>query len=75
VAEDPIIEKLKHEILGLLLVALGILLFLSLISYHPADPSFFSYTSAKMTNIHNWMGVVVHTSPDSSFRPSDFLPS
>jgi S-DNA-T family DNA segregation ATPase FtsK/SpoIIIE len=58
VAEDPIIEKLKHEIIGILLVALGILLFLSLISYHPMDPSFFSYTSAKMKGIQNWMGVV-----------------
>ena len=57
-AEDPIIEKLKHEIIGILLVALGILLFLSLISYHPMDPSFFSYTSSKVRGIHNWMGVV-----------------
>lgn len=57
-AEDPIIEKLKHEIIGLLLAALGILLFLSLISYHPMDPSFFSYSSSKMRGIHNWMGVV-----------------
>ena len=56
--EDPIIEKLKHEIIGILLVALGILLFLSLVSYHPLDPSFFSYTSSKMKDIHNWMGVV-----------------
>ena len=57
-AEDPIIEKLKHEIIGIVLVALGILLFLSLISYHPMDPSFFSYTSSKMKGVHNWMGVV-----------------
>jgi S-DNA-T family DNA segregation ATPase FtsK/SpoIIIE len=58
VAEDPIIEKLKHEIIGILLVALGIVLFLSLVSYHPLDPSFFSYTSSKVKDIHNWMGVV-----------------
>ena len=57
-AEDPIIEKLKHEIIGILLVALGIVLFLSLVSYHPLDPSFFSYTSSKVKDIHNWMGVV-----------------
>lgn len=56
-AEDPIIERLKHEIIGLLLVASGVLLFLSLISYHPMDPSFFSYTSARINEIHNWMGV------------------
>jgi len=58
VAEDPIIERLRHEIIGILLVAVGIFFFLSLISYHPMDPSFFSYTSSKMKDIHNWMGVV-----------------
>ena len=56
--EDPIKERLKHEIIGILLVAMGIFLFLSLVSYHPMDPSFFSYSSLKVKNIHNWMGIV-----------------
>jgi S-DNA-T family DNA segregation ATPase FtsK/SpoIIIE len=56
--EDRIKERLKHEILGILLVAMGIFLFLSLVSYHPGDPSFFSYTSFKIKSIHNWMGIV-----------------
>jgi S-DNA-T family DNA segregation ATPase FtsK/SpoIIIE len=56
--EDSIKERLRHEIVGILLVAMGIFLLLSLISYDPIDPSFFSYTSSKVRNIHNWMGIV-----------------
>jgi S-DNA-T family DNA segregation ATPase FtsK/SpoIIIE len=58
VVEDSIKEKLKHEIIGILLIAVGVFLFLSLVSYHPMDPSFFSYTSSKVKEIHNWMGIV-----------------
>lgn len=56
--EDSIKEKLKHEIIGILLIALAVFLFLSLVSYHPMDPSFFSYSSSKLKEIHNWMGIV-----------------
>lgn len=56
--EDSIKEKLKHEIIGILLIAVGVFLFLSLVSYHPMDPSFFSYTSPKVKEIHNWTGIV-----------------
>jgi len=58
VVEDSIKEKLKHEIIGILLVALGIFLFVSLVTFDPADPSLFSYSSSKAREIHNWMGVV-----------------
>jgi len=58
VIEDSIKEKLKHETIGILLIAVGVFLFLSLVSYHPMDPSFFSYTSSKVKEIHNWMGIV-----------------
>ncbi len=51
-------EKLKREINGILLVAVAIFLFLCLISYDPADPSLFSYSSQKVKEIHNWMGIV-----------------
>ena len=51
-------ERLKYEIIGILLVALSIFLFLSLISYSPLDPSFFSYASSRIKGIHNWMGIV-----------------
>ncbi|MGD0915902.1 MAG: DNA translocase FtsK 4TM domain-containing protein [Thermodesulfobacteriota bacterium] len=56
--EDSTKERLRHEIVGILLVALGIFLLLSLVSYDPADPSFFSYTSSRVRDIHNWMGIV-----------------
>ena len=46
-------EKLKYEIVGILLVALGVFLFLSLVSYSPTDPSFNSYTTGR---VGNWMG-------------------
>jgi S-DNA-T family DNA segregation ATPase FtsK/SpoIIIE len=58
VVEDSIKEKLKREIIGILLVALGIFLFTSLVTFDPGDPSLFSYTSSKAREIHNWMGVV-----------------
>ncbi|MBS3906972.1 MAG: DNA translocase FtsK 4TM domain-containing protein [Syntrophaceae bacterium] len=56
--EDSIKEKLKREIIGILLVAIAVFLFLSLISYDPADPSLFSYSSQKVKVIGNWMGIV-----------------
>ncbi len=56
--EDSIKEKLKREIIGILLIAIAVFLFLSLISYDPADPSLFSYTSQKIKAISNWMGIV-----------------
>ena len=56
--EDSIKEKLKHEVIGILLIAVGVFLFLSLVSYHRMDPSFFSYISSKVKEIHNWMGIV-----------------
>jgi S-DNA-T family DNA segregation ATPase FtsK/SpoIIIE len=66
--EDSIKERLKREIIGILLVSGGIFIFLSLVSYSPVDPSFFSYTSPKVTDIHNWMGIV-----GSYVRDLDFL--
>ena len=56
--EDSFKERLRHEAVGILLIALGTFLFLSLVSYDPLDPSFFSYTSSKVKEVHNWMGVV-----------------
>jgi DNA segregation ATPase FtsK/SpoIIIE, S-DNA-T family len=58
VREDSFQERLKHEIVGIALVALGIFLLLGLVSYSPMDPSFFSYASVKMKEIQNWMGIV-----------------
>jgi len=56
--EDSVREKLKHEVIGILLIAGGIFLFLSLISFDPGDPCRFSYIFPKPSTIHNWMGIV-----------------
>jgi DNA segregation ATPase FtsK/SpoIIIE, S-DNA-T family len=58
VVDVSIKERLKHETWGILLIALGTFIFLSLVSYDPVDPSFFSYISSHLKDIHNWMGVV-----------------
>ncbi len=57
-ASESIQEKIKHEVVGIGLVALAVFLFLSLVSYNPMDPSFFSYASSKSGAIHNWTGIV-----------------
>ncbi|MEW6376061.1 MAG: DNA translocase FtsK 4TM domain-containing protein [Thermodesulfobacteriota bacterium] len=56
--ENSVKERLRYEIVGILLIAIGIFLLLSLVSYDPMDPSFFSYTTSKVIDIHNWMGIV-----------------
>ena len=56
-AESSFKARLKREVLGILLVALAVCLFLCLVSYHPADPSFFAYSSTGTRSIHNWMGI------------------
>ncbi|HEY4485918.1 MAG TPA: DNA translocase FtsK [Nitrospiria bacterium] len=47
-------EDRRQEILGVLLLALGLLLLVSLISYDPHDPSFSSVTSK--SSVHNLAG-------------------
>jgi len=44
-----------NELLGLLLLTLGLLLFLSLISFHPRDPSLIHHISGE-ADISNWIG-------------------
>ncbi|MBX7148851.1 DNA translocase FtsK 4TM domain-containing protein [bacterium] len=47
---------LRRELSAIFFLAIGVFIYLSLLSYHPLDPSFFSVTS-KMP-IHNWCGIV-----------------
>jgi len=56
--EGHVKERLKHEAFGILMIAIGIFILLSLVSYDPTDPSFFFYTSKKIREINNWMGIV-----------------
>lgn len=55
--EDSIKERWKHEVLGILLAAAAIALFLSLVSFHPDDPSSLSYVFPRPSAIRNWMGL------------------
>jgi len=54
-AKDDSQKHLTYEILGLFLGALGILLFLSLLSHHPADPSL-NVPQAGNLAVKNWIG-------------------
>jgi len=55
-AQEAVRDKLKHEIGGVLWVAVALFLFLALVSYDPIDHNtFFSYNPSK---VKNWMGVV-----------------
>ncbi len=49
------IEKRGKELLGLLLLALGLMAVAMILSYHPDDPSWMSATDAP---VRNWMGPV-----------------
>ncbi|HEV2501134.1 MAG TPA: DNA translocase FtsK 4TM domain-containing protein, partial [Terriglobia bacterium] len=56
-AKTPLLDgRRRCELAGFLLSILGLLLILSLVSYHPLDPSF--DTAAASGSVHNWVGVV-----------------
>ncbi|MCC6806545.1 MAG: DNA translocase FtsK [Deltaproteobacteria bacterium] len=52
----------KRELTGLVLVALGLMVCLALVSYHPSDPSL--NTAAGARRVHNWIGPVGATIAD-----------
>ena len=47
-----------HELLGLVLATASVLLGASLISYHPADPSFLHELPPSRIQVYNWSGAV-----------------
>ncbi|UCD71691.1 MAG: DNA translocase FtsK 4TM domain-containing protein, partial [Syntrophobacterales bacterium] len=51
-------RSLRREIFGIILLALAIFVGLSLISYHPSDPSFNVATSERVKEIHNLGGIM-----------------
>ncbi|MFP5228508.1 MAG: DNA translocase FtsK [Acidobacteriota bacterium] len=59
----PTRNRRLNELIGLLVFASAVLLFLSLVSYHPTDPSLNTVGSGR---VHNWIG------PSGSYV-SDFL--
>ncbi|MGH9375751.1 MAG: DNA translocase FtsK, partial [Terriglobia bacterium] len=56
-------SRRRSELLGFLLTVLGLLLALSLASYHHLDPSFDTVTS--VGGVHNWVGVAGSYSADA----------
>jgi DNA segregation ATPase FtsK/SpoIIIE, S-DNA-T family len=59
-------ENRRHEILGMILLALGLLLFVSLLSYDPRDPSLNSVSSNP--SVHNLVGKVGAYLSDGLFQ-------
>ena len=56
-SERPTLSPEKgSELLGLLLLAVGVFLVLSLGSYHPEDPSLFHRVAGEETRTLNWVG-------------------
>ena len=51
-------EKKGNELVGVVFAALGVLLLLALVSYHPADPSLLYQTAAPASGTANWIGAV-----------------
>ena len=47
-----------HELVGLVLATGALLLGASLVSYHPADPSFLHELPPSRVQVHNWSGAV-----------------
>jgi S-DNA-T family DNA segregation ATPase FtsK/SpoIIIE len=55
--ERPTISPEKgNELVGLLLLALGVILALSLATYHPGDPSLFHKAAEESARARNWIG-------------------
>ena len=54
-----------NEILAIALMALGVIIFLCLVSYHPTDPNFNTSSSEK---VRNWIGIVGSYTSDLFFQ-------
>jgi S-DNA-T family DNA segregation ATPase FtsK/SpoIIIE len=57
IALSPTRSPALNVFLGLMLALAAILLFLSLATYHPADPSFDTATNAGASHVQNWIGL------------------
>lgn len=49
--------RIKEEITGVLFVLIGLVIFLSLISHNPWDPSFFTHTTPESRELKNLLGL------------------
>jgi S-DNA-T family DNA segregation ATPase FtsK/SpoIIIE len=51
------IKRIKHEMTGILSVSASLIVFTSLITHNPLDPSPFTHTSSKVTVVKNLLGI------------------
>jgi len=65
--KNKIDAKIIREIKGIVYLSVALFLFLSLISYHPLDPSFTHFAISNQT-IHNFTGKVGSYTADSLIR-------
>lgn len=65
-AHRPLRHRRRLELAGFLLLVLGLLVILSLLSYHPLDPSF--DTSTASTTVQNWVGVAGSYTADAALQ-------
>lgn len=61
------IMKRKSEIAGLISIACALFLFITLLSYHPADPSFRHFYGPEEIHVKNWTGQVGSYTADTLF--------
>ena len=54
--KDSSLSKRAAEIAGMICIAVSVFLFITLLSYYPADPSFRHYYGPGEIDIHNWTG-------------------
>ncbi len=50
-------SRIKQEVLGLVLIGIAVFLALSIVSYHPTDPSSFGEAQSSAV-VQNWMGLL-----------------
>ena len=50
-------KRVKHEIVGILAIFLSLVVFISLITHNPLDPSPFTHSSSKVTVVKNLLGI------------------
>jgi S-DNA-T family DNA segregation ATPase FtsK/SpoIIIE len=55
---SPSRRSLKREISGIILLAIALYMVLSLVSYHPSDPSFNVSPPGRVKEIHNLGGII-----------------
>jgi S-DNA-T family DNA segregation ATPase FtsK/SpoIIIE len=62
------VKRIKHEIAGILSISASLIIFISLITHNPLDPSPFTHNSSKVTVVKNLLGVFGSYLSDTLFQ-------